>query len=144
MADREKVIDGIERCMLVTGEVRCKDCPYFNVCCEEDMEEVPKTMLLAALTLLKAQGPRVMTYDEMMKAEICFLEVKGIEEIDPFIRYEVDDKSYWSSPYTNNKDNPFELLAEQEEYLIKARCWTSRPTDEQRAATPWAEPPKEG
>ena len=78
------------------------------------------------IEFLEAQEPRVMTYDEMIKAEICFLEVKGIEEIDPFIRYEVDDKSYWSSPYTNNEDNPFELLAEQEEYLINARCWTSR------------------
>lgn len=90
-----------------------------------------------AAALVKAQEPRVMTYGEMMKAEICFLEVKGIEEIDPFIRYEVDDKSYWSSPYTNNEDNPFEMLAEQEEYLINARCWTSRPTDEQRKAVAW-------
>lgn len=97
-----------------------------------------------ALALLKAQEPRVMTYGEMMKAEICFLEVKGIEEIDPFIRFEVDGKSYWSSPYTNNKENPFELLAEQEEYLINARCWTSRPTDKQREAVKWPEPPKEG
>lgn len=96
------------------------------------------------LKQVKAQEPRVMAYDEMMKAEICFLEVKGIEQIDPFIRFEVDDKSYWSSPYTNNEDNPFELLAEQEEYLINARCWTSRPTDEQREAVKWDEPLKEG
>ena len=57
MPDLEKVIDGIERCMLVTGGVRCKDCPYFNVCCEEDMAEVPKAMLLDAFSLLKAQEP---------------------------------------------------------------------------------------
>ena len=30
------------------------------------------------------------------------------------------------------------------EYNKEWRCWTSRPTDEQRKATPWAEPPKEG
>ena len=139
MADREKVIRGLE-CWL-NDDTHCPDddCPYMKrLICDQ------AAILNDAISLLKAQEPRVMTYDEMIKAEICFLEVKGIEEIDPFIRYEVDDKSYWSSPYTNNKDNPFELLAEQEEYLIKARCWTSRPTDEQRAATPWAEPPKEG
>ena len=134
MAELEKVIKGL-RCLSNPyiqdmGERDCENCKYDNASCFLDVTA-------DALSLLKAQEPRVMTYDEMMKAEICFLEVKGIEEIDPFIRYEVDDKSYWSSPYTNNKDNPFELLAEQEEYLINARCWTSRPTDEQRESTPW-------
>lgn len=133
MVDREKVIYSIERCICHVPDA-CRDCAYdaghpYNECVE--------MMLKDALSLLKAQEPRVMAYDEMMKAEICFLEVKGIEQIDPFIRFEVDDKSYWSSPYTNNEDNPFELLAEQEEYLINARCWTSRPTDEQREKVKW-------
>ena len=138
MAELEKVIYSIERCICHVPDA-CRDCGYDNEPCPKCFEH----LLRDAHDLLKSQEPRVMTYDEMMKAEICFLEVKGIEEIDPFIRYEVDDKSYWSSPYTNNKDNPFELLAEQEEYLINARCWTSRPTDEQREATPWVETPKE-
>ncbi len=124
MPDAKKIINGLEMSY-----------KYSNV--DEENTLVPQEIVLHAIALLKAQEPRVMTYDEMMKAEICFLEVKGIEEIDPFIRYEVDDKSYWSSPYTNNEDNPFELLAEQEEYLINARCWTSRPTDEQRKAVKW-------
>lgn len=29
------------------------------------------------------------------------------------------------------------------EYNREWRCWSSRPTDEQRKATPWNEPPKE-
>lgn len=133
MAKLEKVIYSIERCICHVPDA-CRDCAYdaghpYNECVE--------MMLKDALSMLKAQEARVMTYDEMMKAEICFLEVNGIEEIDPFIRYEVDDKSYWTSPYTNNKDNPFELLAEQEEYLINARCWTSRPSDSERENTPW-------
>ena len=136
MAELEKVIRALENC---TDEIKCRDCPWET--CETFClsVSVPLDLAKAALSLLNAQKPRVMMYDEMMKAEICFLEVKGIEEIDPFIRYEVDDKSYWTSPYTNSKDNPFELLAEQEEYLINARCWTSRPTDEQREAAKWDE-----
>ena len=130
MAELEKTIQGLTFCLKESIKVACDGCPYRGGGCMDDL-------MADALSLLKAQNPRVMTYDEMMKAEICFLEVKGIEEIDPFIRYEVDDKSYWSSPYTNNADNPFELLAEQEEYLINARCWTSRPTDEQREAVKW-------
>ena len=31
-----------------------------------------------------------------------------------------------------------------DEYGKTWRCWTSRPTDEQMEATPWAEQPKEG
>ena len=142
MAELEKVIKGLECCSQsdnYSGKP-CKECPYNHEWRDDQgIVHLCKITQLRkdALFLLKAQEPRVMTYDEMMKAEICFLEVKGIEEIDPFIRYEVDDKSYWSSPYTNNKDNPFELLIEQEEYLINARCWTSRPTDEQREAAKW-------
>ena len=136
MTDREKVINGLDCCLDVIRSRQfssgCCFCPY----ADEDRCNVK--MIEDAIAKLKEQEPRLMTYDEMMKAEICFLEVKGIEEINPFIRFEVDDKSYWSSPYTNNKDYPFEMLAEQGEYLINARCWTSRPTDEQREATQWA------
>lgn len=131
MTEREDTIERIERVLKLTNK-------------KSITVTIPRLTAELAVSILKAQEPRVMTYGEMMKAEICFLEVKGIEEIDPFIRFEVDGKSYWSSPYTNNKENPFELLAEQEEYSINARCWTSRPTDEKREATPWHEPPKEG
>lgn len=134
MADLEKVIEHLKE---IAEYFRvCRSNASFASKAENHFWELQNAASEAA-ELLKAQEPRVMTYDEMMKAEICFLEVKGIEEIDPFIRYEVDGKSYWSSPYTNNKDNPFELLAEQEEYSINARCWTSRPSDSERENTPW-------
>ena len=136
MAELEKVLNALENC---TAPQKCRDCGWTECEYEHETVEIPMALAKDALELLKAQEPRVMAYDEMMKAEICFLEVKGIEQIDPFIRFEVDDKSYWSSPYTNNEDNPFELLAEQEEYSINARCWTSRPTDEQREAVKWNE-----
>lgn len=134
MPDREKVIRGLECCRKspeYKKDCQMLECPYLYE------TECIANMCADALELLKAQEPRVMTYDEMMKSEICFLEVKGIKKINPFIRFEVDDKSYWTSPYTNSEGDPFELLAEQEEYLINARCWTSRPTDEQREAVKW-------
>lgn len=96
MAELENVILGIENCITTDSVTECRktECPF--IACRESCLE---WLLRSALSLLKAQEPRVMTYDEMMKAEVCFLEVKGIEEIYPFIRYEVGDKSYWSSPY---------------------------------------------
>lgn len=89
--------------------------------------------------LEKAQMPRVMTYDEMIKAEVCFLEVKGINEIAPYIRYEIFGKSLWNSPYMINADGSFMKLATREEYQTVAHCWTAGPTDEQREAEAWPE-----
>ncbi len=53
------------------------------------------------------------------------------------------------TPLTDGKiyvlDNMgFSSALYEETYGITWRCWTSRPTDEQRAVTPWSEPPKEG
>ena len=73
MADREKVIYSIERCICHVPDA-CRDCGYDNEPCPKCFEH----LLRDAHDLLKAQEPRVMTYDEMMKAEICFLEVKGL------------------------------------------------------------------
>lgn len=132
MDEREKVIYSIERCICHVPDA-CRDCGYDNEPCPECFEH----LLRDALSLLKAQEPRVMTYEEMMEAEVCFFEVKDIKEIYPYIRFEIDGESYWTSPYTNNEDNPFEQMATQEEYQKDARCWTSRPTDEQREKVKW-------
>ena len=39
---------------------------------------------------------------------------------------------------------PVDCEYEYEDYGKKWRCWTQRPTDEQRKAVKWDEPPKEG
>lgn len=85
-----------------------------------------------ALELLKKQEPRVMTLEETGKADISWLEVKDMNRVMPCrIRYSDGwfIKLFEGSP---------ERFAESE-YGTELRCWTSRPTGEQRKAVAWDE-----
>lgn len=57
MTDREKVIDGLERC--AQHSYRCLDCPYeyFGVMCTDNLAQ-------DALELLKEQEPKLVRYTE--------------------------------------------------------------------------------
>ena len=83
MTELEKVIDGIDRCIFPIGGARCKDCPYFNVCCEEDMEDVPRTMLLDAISQLKAQEPDKSKYEYHIDHTDCPWYISGVESKCP-------------------------------------------------------------
>lgn len=110
MIDREKVIQWLEACS--TG---CEEgCPYeydglvSKVECKADL-------MRDALELLKGQEPRVLTWEEAEKAEVCWLEQRGYEP------YATDDADTW---------NP-------EVYGKVYRCWSLKPTDEQRKEIKW-------
>ena len=91
-----------------------------------------------ALALLKAQEPRVIDADEIvLSADPSYwiwIEIKG---------------RYCAEAYKKGKTInglivfdttiPFAEIdaLKPDEYGIKWRCWTSRPTEAQREATPW-------
>ena len=95
--------------------------------------DISYPLLIDAITLLKAQELRVMTATEAYTADYVYIEFDGV--ITPAIRT------------TNERDGHREsYFATQQlggdwmrwgDYGITWRCWTSRPTDEQREATPW-------
>ena len=142
MMDRDKVIKGLE-CHLKELAVSkgCKNCPY--------KAKMPCRIALVADVIefireqqeqLNAHEPRVLTLEEVPDAVFCYLEDKAYGTIEPAIFGEV---------YTDDTV-AFTTLEDGRDYLdirdyCKAwRCWTARPTDEQREATPWDEPSKEG
>ena len=145
MADLEKVIKGLERC---TGEVDCDReihhnyCPYWNNGCFE-------YLIRDALSLLKSQEPRVMTLEELwhMEHKPVYLERKNsrLYITEPSIVLKTEQR------YIPSLGDSYILMRENKihdkywacGYNITWRCWTSRPTDEQRAATPWSELKKE-
>ena len=98
--------------------------------------------------LLKAQEARVMTLDEvkgMKRLTICAVEQRSKVIKNTF-------NAEYGGIVTLGNENflDFGLYADTSRYRRKEamygkswRCWTSRPTDEQRETTPW-EPPKEG
>jgi len=131
MADREKVIKGLECCILRDPDdhARCSQCSYESSCVNR--------LKMDALSLLKAQEPRVMNADEIvLSAEPSgwlWLEMKNGHCGEAF-------KAGRTISGMINFGNGFESLFSSflpKEYGKTWRCWTSRPTDEQREAIPW-------
>jgi len=122
MPDRENVIEGLER-ILHSGKMY--DAHLVIDTCE------------AAIILPKAQEPRVMTLEEVKELhpdDDVYIErissITGVHYIYAMTVWRVVSKSIKFCP-----DNATLWFSE---YGETWRCWTSRPTDEQREATPWS------
>lgn len=111
MADRGKVLRALKQHLLAPDVDECEACPYGEL----SGLECERQLYRDAVELLKAQEPRVLTWEEVKKAEVCWLETRGYE---PFATLEADT---W---------NP-------EKYGKSYRCWNRMPTDEQRKAVKW-------
>lgn len=74
MAELKRVIRGLECCSQTTGET-CRKCPYVNECEEGDIAR----LVADALSLLKAQEPRMITLEELwyMEHKPVYLERKN-------------------------------------------------------------------
>lgn len=129
MPDREKVIKAIES--HIAG-VQCEDCPYKDEC---DYTDKMPAVLGDALALLKEQEARVLNLFEIKLDTVYWMEKANI--VRP-----------WPVAFARLHGNPEKLFYEEyygedwdvSEYRIAKkgwRCWTSRPTDEQRKAVPW-------
>lgn len=88
-----------------------------------------------ALELLKAQEPRVMTLEEVheMAWDYCYLE----EEVIKDKVLQIYSGKYRIKCITWPSIASCVLTFGDKSYGKRWRCWTSRPTDEQREATPW-------
>lgn len=133
---REKVIKGLECCILhdPDDKPRCESCPYDGACLNRLKHD--------ALQLLKAQEPRVMTLDEVVTAKLG--TVVWLEDFDKpdvisgllkrvFIYTKVIDFLIVKEEVNN------EVTADLEVYGSEWRCWTAKPTEEQRKAAKWDE-----
>ena len=136
MMDKEKVIKGLEWCMNEKHDCyREKGCPY-----ETEGEDIGCKYALHrdALALLKAQEPRVMTLDEVNRFVFGspYIVETNIPGDEPRLMYGLYSHHGTAGNYTfdtvDRRRNLFEV-----DYDRFWRCWTSRPTDEQREAIPW-------
>lgn len=129
MLDREKVINGLEWCMNEKHDCyREKGCPYEN---EGDDIGCKYALHRDAIALLKAQEPWVMKVGDVrnwvnsdrVTREPIVIEIRG-----GVCAWIIDDEV---------RELPSEANLSSDLYSKTWRCWTSRPTDEQREATPW-------
>ena len=135
MAERKKVIEGLECCVRHFGE--CESCPYDegrgNCGCG-------KQLYADALTLLEVQEVRVMTLEEVKRLApdndvwIEYHELAGWTISAVTVR-EIDDNGMLCRLQCLTFG--FDRYGCYGGDWMAWRCWTSRPTDEQREATPW-------
>lgn len=124
-----------------------KECARRNACGEcnrschicdllQDDTELHE-MYEEVIALVKAQEPRVMTFEEVMSddTEIAWTEAE----------FEDDEYAWFCPGIIIHRENAFESNAigvsfegDRDNYGKEIRCWTSKPTKEQREAVPWA------
>ena len=105
-----------------------------------------------ALTLLKEQEPRILSLGEAIEGKngleidpYVFVEIKGREDI--FIGT-VNDASHYNYPnlvfdvgecFQINRSFPASKNYLNTDYMKTVRCWTHKPSKEQRKAVKWNE-----
>ena len=133
MADIEKVIKGLECCTFILGKRKCNECPYQkdNGCyqLQDDFH-----------ALMKEQEPRVMTLEEVKRHNnqdgCVWFEQPTYNAVAAFARKDDEDCTEIISPYLLG--DPINHCYMGNRFYGNAwRCWTSRPTDEQRQAVKW-------
>ena len=145
MADWEKLIIGLECCM--AEKICASKCPYKGQC--DDGGYYYSKAIEDTISLLKALKPRVLTLEEVETAELC-MEPVFVEMLDENGKpQETPDLFSWRfvrhiTPLTDGKiyvlnNIDFSSALYEETYSTTWRCWTSRPTDEQREAVKWNE-----
>lgn len=136
MAELEKVIKGLEEAKEYFRE--CRSNESIGSKAENHFWELQNATSEAA-ELLKAQEPRVMKFDELEDtiADRAVWYEAFLTEV-PTIAI-VCEKSIADDAYTI-----FDFISGRHRVTRKTygacwRCWTSRPTDEQREAVKWDE-----
>jgi len=89
---------------------------------------------------LQAQEPRVLTLEEVLSQEWDYVYIET--EHRPYSK-EIEAYCGTHTIYCSTTVVHKRLTSGDSEYGATWRCWTARPTEEQRKATPWGEPPKE-
>lgn len=141
MAKLTDVIKGFE-CCREHDIGACCECPYDGAHCASNLRE-------DALALLKEQVPRILSLGEAIEGKngleidpYVFVEIKGREDI--FIG-SVSDISHYNYPdlsfrvgesFQINRNFPGKIHLNTD-YMKTVRCWTHKPSKEQRKAVKW-------
>lgn len=163
MIDREKVLTWLEIC----GENRdCSGtCPYSGpLCGEDDASRCREDLMADAFSLLKEQEeqiknrdeslekaleeikwirgmlkeqePRVMTRLEIEQSEECIVWFED-DQFDSYALVDgIDQRNSWVWLSTVGNMG-LQQRRDCENYGKKWRCWTKRPTEDQRKAVKW-------
>lgn len=132
MKSREDVIKCIECNLNFVQRSDCECCGY--KCDKEMFLSVPINLLADALALLKAQEPRVITLEEVHMHEVYWIEQSDVARPWPTAMHHIRNAGLLDGP---TYQDYFGKNLNTKEYGKTWRCWTSRPDEATREATPW-------
>lgn len=141
MINVKKVIKGLECCVdLQRGNTNrnCEECPY-NDDVRTGTCKTLYPLLADALSLLYAQEPRVLEIDEIYAYDkpVVLEQPYESEECQDSYRFVNLIQPLVGKPIVVLTNPEWESAHYSEEYGKTWRCWTAKPTDEQRKATLW-------
>ena len=110
----------------------CKNCPRREL--QMEASTCHEALLNETIDLLKSMMPRVMDLKELLSRQTAYVEVNTPGQPVLQCTFSFPGGEGISVYPIGTSDGPYVRYAD---YLKKWRCWTSRPTEEQREATPW-------
>ena len=128
MTDREKVIADLK--LSKASTVDGYSAHHYG----GEIHGITTETLCDALTLLKAQEPRVISWQDAESMHLCWVETRRPHTISPADLIHYFDESPNITVFKIHQDAKDWPL---DEYGIKWRCWDNEPTNEQMEATPW-------
>jgi len=159
MTEREEVLEALNHCEICDDDPNCPNCPFLRI---GDCRALLKEKLKK---LLKAQEQTVLKVDiELSQEEINKVAERALQQLVPRVLTLEEAKTHdgallvehigtfgqpimdWLLLMEEHRSYPFirfanarrsEVLFERTEYGKSWRCWTARPTEEQREAVKW-------
>ena len=137
MTEHDRILDAFRNCIT---EPKYKDCPWTE--CEEldnRKIKIPADLALSVMRELVAQEPRVLTLEEIIGIYEFRESHVWVYNTPPYLYL---DNRNWIGYWVSWSSIVMCIDGQEPEYTrdtygIKWRCWTYRPSDEQRRNTPW-------
>lgn len=136
MTDRKKVLLGLECC--THGVNKCAICPYdprYIKIDEINARSCMTQLAMDALELLKAQEPRLLKLEEIPEYDGAFL-IEYRHEVWP-MQWALFRLNLTMAYRFIRGDSELGFSINKDLYGKTWRCWTARPTEEQRKAVKW-------
>lgn len=118
MQDRQKVIEGLE--YLITAYA------FYHAEDEQCLED--------AVELLKERETKLLDADEIISGIIYWMECENVSQVWPIEMHHIRNQHLLNGP---EWEDDYGDVWKMPEYNKKWRCWSAKPTEEQRKAVSW-------
>lgn len=120
--DREQVIKELEKQIRITESVNSG---WVHLTIEKAKK---------ALELLKERETKLLEADEIISGIIYWMECENVSQVWPIEMHYIRNQHLLNGP---EWEDDYGDVWKMPEYNKKWRCWTEKPTDEQRKVVKW-------